>query len=185
MRSAILENLFDEKHGHFIKMTYMKDHTLEKDTTLDISAVYAAYTFGVLDVNDSRIKSSIDEVQKKLKHSENSIGGVARYENDHYYRASEHAPENPWIITSLWLAQYYVRIAEKESDFKPVIEWLAWTEKYALPSGVLSEQLDPFTGKQISAAPLTWSHAEFILTVLLYLEKLEELGICKMYLPSD
>jgi len=51
--------------------------------------------------------------------------------------------------------------------------WLTWTVKSALPSGVLSEQLNPYTGEQLSAAPLTWSHAEFIITVLEYLKKIE------------
>ncbi len=184
VRSAILENLYDESRGYFIKMTVSREHQIEKDTTLDISAVFAAYSFNVLDVNDARIKSSIEAVKKKLERSDSPIGGIARYERDMYYRTSDNGAGNPWIITSLWLAQYYIRTAQQESDFKQVIEWLNWVQKYALPSGVLSEQLDPLTGKQLSAAPLTWSHAEFVLTVLMYLERLEELDICKMYLPS-
>ena len=47
-----------------------------------------------------------------------------------------------------------------------------------ISSGMMSEQLDPQTGEQISASPLVWSHAEFVHTVIDYLEKLEEMGIC-------
>jgi GH15 family glucan-1,4-alpha-glucosidase len=43
----------------------------------------------------------------------------------------------------------------------------------------MSEQLNPYTGEAVAVAPLTWSHAEFVLTVISYLVKLEDLGICQ------
>jgi GH15 family glucan-1,4-alpha-glucosidase len=48
---------------------------------------------------------------------------------------------------------------------------------------VLGEQLDPYTRAHLSAAPLTWSHAEYIRTVILYLRKVDELGLRKMIPP--
>lgn len=42
---------------------------------------------------------------------------------------------------------------------------------------MLSEQLNPYTGEQIGAAPLTWSHAEYIRTVVMYMRKVKELGL--------
>jgi len=44
-----------------------------------------------------------------------------------------------------------------------------------MESGVLSEQLDPYTGEPVSVAPLTWSHATFVATVLRYVDKANEL----------
>ena len=43
---------------------------------------------------------------------------------------------------------------------------------------MFSEQLHPYTGAQLSATPLTWSHSEYIMTIAKYLNRLEELGIC-------
>jgi len=40
-----------------------------------------------------------------------------------------------------------------------------WAVRHKLPGGLLSEQLDPHTGAPLSVSPLTWSHAEFIVTV--------------------
>jgi GH15 family glucan-1,4-alpha-glucosidase len=37
--------------------------------------------------------------------------------------------------------------------------------------------MNPYTKEHLSAAPLTWSHAEYIRTIMLYLRKLEELKI--------
>jgi GH15 family glucan-1,4-alpha-glucosidase len=44
-----------------------------------------------------------------------------------------------------------------------------------LPGGLLSEQLDPNTGAPLSVSPLTWSHAEFIVTVDEYCKASERL----------
>ena len=35
---------------------------------------------------------------------------------------------------------------------------IRWAIKHALPSGVLPEQVDPFTGEPVGVNPLTWSH---------------------------
>ena len=101
-----------------------------------------------------------------------------RYEGDRYFRSVDGVPGNPWIITTLWLAQYYIAKAKKESDFAEVHKWLAWAVKHASPSGMLSEQLHPYNGEQLSATPLTWSHSEYVMTIIKYLDRLEELGIC-------
>ena len=55
---------------------------------------------------------------------------------------------------------------------------LRWTVSHALPSGVLAEQINPFTGEPVSVSPLTWSHAAVVQTVMDYLEKLQELHTC-------
>jgi GH15 family glucan-1,4-alpha-glucosidase len=47
---------------------------------------------------------------------------------------------------------------------------IEWAARFAR-SGMLSEQLNPYTGEPISATPLTWSHAEFVRTVIEYDKK--------------
>lgn len=179
MKSAIIERLFDQENGVFCKRIVTDGDTLgDIDNTVDISSVYGMFAFGLLEPTDPKIVSSMEMVEDRLV-LPTDIGGVARYEDDGYYRVSTDVPGNPWFVTTMWLAQYYALRAESESDLESVKGKLDWAVRYALPSGVLSEQLDPYTGTQISAAPLTWSHSEFIRTVLAYLHKLEELGVCK------
>jgi len=38
----------------------------------------------------------------------------------------------------------------------------------ALPSGIMSEQVHPYTGEPLSVSPLTWSHAAFVSAVQHY-----------------
>lgn len=178
IKEAILTYLYDSNDGIFIKMISYEKNMMLYDKTLDMSSIYGIFKFNVLPVTDERVKKTIAAVEKKLS-CKTAVEGFVRYESDRYYHVSDAVPGNPWFVTTLWLVQYYIAIAQNENDLEIVRKWFFWVVKNALPSGVLSEQLHPFTGQQISAAPLTWSHAEFVNAVILYLQKLEELGICK------
>lgn len=174
IRAGILKYLYDSQTGYF--------HKSLGDPTLDSSAFYGVLKFGVLEPEDSRLRSAVQTTVTKL--SASPIGGLARYENDWYFRTGVAGPGNPWVITSLWLAQYQIAIAKSESDLASVKDWLNWVVKYSLSTGILPEQFHPSSGAPLSATPLCWSHAEFVTTVIQYLEKLEELGICHACIPS-
>ena len=103
------------------------------------------------------------------------IGGVARFQNDGYMRQSDEFPGNSWIICTLWLAEYHLAIAKDIDGLKPAHSLLEWVTKYAFPSGVLAEQIDPRNGDPLSVSPLTWSHSSFVSTVLNYLKRYSEL----------
>jgi len=177
IKEAIIKYLYDEEEGIFYKMLNFENEEIIYDKTLDMSSIFGIFNFGVLDIENSKISRAIKKVEERLL-CKTEVGGIARYEGDPFYRRSDNTPGNPWFITTLWLAQYYVAKAKKEEDFQEVRKWLNWTVDHALASGVLSEQMDPHTGEQLSAAPLTWSHAEFVITVVKYLNKLEDLGMC-------
>ena len=89
------------------------------------------------------------------------------------------------MITSLWHIQYLIESLKKESDLPDLVARFTWFVEHALPSGVMPEQLDPYTGEPLSATPLVWSHAEYVTTIIKYLEKLEDLGICKACYPVN
>ena len=46
----------------------------------------------------------------------------------------------------------------------------------ALPSGVLAEQLDPYSQAPLSVSPLTWSHATVVSLVHEYVQKRKALA---------
>jgi GH15 family glucan-1,4-alpha-glucosidase len=107
------------------------------------------------------------------------VGGIARYENDGYHQVSqdiEEVPGNPWFITTLWVAEWLARTAQSEVDLAKSRELLEWVTQHALPSGILAEQLHPYTGEPLSVSPLTWSHAAYINTVLAYLKASDRLA---------
>ena len=92
-----------------------------------------------------------------------TTGGIARYENDYYQRIRDDPaiPGNPWIITTLWAAQYYLRIG----DTQKALELINWVVAHRENSGILSEQINPYDGTPLSVSPLVWSHAQFVITM--------------------
>src|SRR5205807_5131627 len=102
------------------------------------------------------------------------VGGVARYENDYYFQISPdiaNVPGNPWFVATLWLAEHAIAISDKPEDLARPRALLDWCATRALRSGVLSEQVHPYTGEPLSVSPLTWSHAAFVSAVQHYARK--------------
>ncbi len=175
MQSSIASTLFDEEHGTFAKqVTHTEDGDLEYDWTLDSSSLHGLLFFDVFDIDDEKITSMVNAIEYRLQVHGNSKGFV-RYENDGYYRMQDAESPNPWVICTLWIARYYISKANVHTDLKHPLELLEWTVSHATASGVLAEQMQPDTREQLSASPLVWSHAEYVLTVQAYLERLEEI----------
>jgi oligosaccharide amylase len=173
-KEGLLEHLYCKKNGRFLRSleTY-DDKSFKPDETVD-SSLCGLFYFEVLPPQDEKLRRTMKAVEEKLWIN-TSVGGVARYENDEYMRVSKEVTGNAWILCTLWLADYYIALAESAEDLKKAIKILDWTGDHALPSGVLSEQIDPTNGKQLSVSPLTWSHSSFVATVQHYVRKFEQL----------
>lgn len=171
-------HFWDEEAGRYARMvSVMGDGALVKDMTVDSSAS-ALFLFGVLPPDDARLAATMHAVGRALW-VRAPVGGLARYERDPYFRVSDdfaQVPGNPWIICTLWLADWYCATAKIPADLRPTLDLLDWAAKYAMPTGVLAEQVHPFTGAPLSVAPLTWSHAQFMLSVSAYLDALKRLA---------
>lgn len=181
---GIINYLYDEELGYFYKYINVKDGELQHDKTLDSSSLFGILHFNVLKHDNEMVQSTIRAIEEKIT-VKKGIGGVPRYENDNYYRVSKDTAGNPWIITTLWMAQYHIKKAKTFEELEPVHSYLHWVHKYASHGGMIAEQVNPFNGQAISATPLAWSHAEFVSTIIYYLEKVEKLGICEMCYPVE
>lgn len=181
IRTAILTHLYDPTTGNFHKMLNIDERgEFVYDHTIDMSSAYGLFAFGVLEPDDERLERFMENVSATLS-VHTPIGGIIRYENDGYFKTSRDAESNPWIITTLWLAQYYIAKAKNETDLEKAKEIINWTQDRAGGAGALSEQFNPYTGEILSASPLTWSHAEFVITIMRYMDKIEMLGVSKKY----
>ena len=177
MREAMVQYLYLEREQRFARMIqFGPDGRVEVDSTLDAS-LYGLFAFGAFEPDDPKVASTMAQVRDKLW-CRTPVGGLARYENDDYHRASREVPGNPWFVTTLWLAQYHIAVARTTEDLAAAREILEWVAARALPSGVLAEQIHPYTNEPLSVSPLTWSHASFILCVQEYLQKLADLDRC-------
>jgi len=203
IKAGAAKYLYNERLGRFVRRLVSKDvprppdshhyqetaplvseprteDLFEVDETVDAS-LYAIYKFHLYEADDPRVVSTMEAVEDKLW-IKTRVGGLARYENDYYHRVSNdiaNVPGNPWFICTLWLADYYIARAKTAADLKQAIPIFEWTANHALESGVLAEQVNPYTNEPLSVSPLTWSHATVISTAIKYLEKLEELQLCE------
>lgn len=177
VKDALIRNLYSQEHGRFLRsLIPQKDGSVEPDPRLD-SSLYGVFYFDVLPPDDEMVRNTMNALKDRLW-LKTPIGGMARYEGDYYYRVSQNIPGNPWFICTIWLAQWYIAKAKTESELKDALEILMWVSKRALPSGVLAEQINPFTDEPLSVSPLTWSHATFVASVIEYLNKLGTTNPC-------
>ena len=177
LREASDTNLYSAELGRFPRrITVEDDESVTVDTVLD-SAIHGLWRFGMYPPEDQRIADTMKAIADQLSNKAEA-GGIARYTDDYYFRVepdTTNVPGNPWFLCTLWLAQWYIATAKSEPDLKPAREMIDWAVRHQMPGGLLSEQLDPHTGAPLSVSPLTWSHAEFIVTVDEYARASERL----------
>jgi len=159
VKEAVAEHMFDRSLGRFVRTVRIDDgKVVEVDRTVDASLL-ALPLLGVFEPDDPMVVSTVKAVEEALWVK--GVGGLARYEGDHYQRVPgdySGIPGNPWIITTMWLAEYYASLGQATR----AEELVRWAEARAGPSGLLPEQISPFDGSPVSVQPLAWSHAEYL-----------------------
>lgn len=112
----------------------------EVDRTVDAS-IMGVFLFNVFDVYEPMLESSVKVIVDRLWVK--PIGGIARYEGDYYQRVPgdySGIPGNPWIITTLWVTQYYMA----KGDCYRAREFISWVNRVRTSTNLLPEQVDPF-----------------------------------------
>ncbi|HAP93227.1 MAG TPA: glycoside hydrolase family 15 [Desulfotomaculum sp.] len=174
IKESIAKHLYDPVLGRFIRGLVWDDQGsyFRQDTTLE-SSLAGLFLFNVFGADDPRLTATMRAIEEGLW-VKTGVGGLARYTNDCYFQRSndiQKVPGNPWFICTLWLAQWYIAKASTVKELTPAKALLHWAAVYALETGVMAEQLHPETGEPLSVAPLTWSHATYVLATLDYLDK--------------
>jgi glucoamylase len=147
LKESLLNLAWDANVNRFIKTV------APRNENLDTSLLSLTYPFEVLSADDGRIKKTAADIESAFTFR---TGGLGRYPSDQYYGG------NPWILTTLWLALYY----EKLGDLAKAEQLINWALNHSTELGLLPEQVDKQTDVPISAIPLAWSHAFFVLATL-------------------
>jgi GH15 family glucan-1,4-alpha-glucosidase len=175
IKEGILTKLI-HSDGRVLKSLRYTHTSPEPDFTADASSFYGLFHFGVLAIDDPKLFSVYKHVKEKLTVAK-GVGGIARYEGDNYFSTGHDTPGNPWIITTLWFAEYEILRAKNKTELEATRKHLQWALDKTNASGMLSEQLDAHSGEAVSVMPLVWSHAQYVQTFLAYVKKLKELGL--------
>ena len=176
MMGALRRHLWHEDLQRFARMAVpLEDGSYRLDLTAD-SANFALWAFAGLDPRDSMVSAEMDRLRERLW-VQTDIGGYARYEHDYYHQTEandiERIPGNPWVICTLWQAQYLIAKARTMPELRQALPIIEWAVERANISGVQAEQYHPRTGAPISVSPLTWSHSTFVIVCVEYMKRFE------------
>jgi GH15 family glucan-1,4-alpha-glucosidase len=160
--AAAHKYLYNQERKVFYKGVNVKNGEVITNDTIDVSSIFGVFMFGLYPVGSEELTNSIETLKRTFMLDQGRIG-LPRYENDQYYRVSGADSGNLWFITTLWLAQYYIETDESD-EARKLIDWVS--EAAMMTTGVMAEQVSPKDGSVISVAPLTWSHAEYLATLL-------------------
>lgn len=176
IRQGMERYLYSGDLGRFLRGLYYQGGDLVPDYPLDAS-LYGLFAFGAFGPDDPRVVRTMEAVREGLW-VKTHVGGLARCTGDWYFWRSEDlekVPGNPWFLTMIWLGEWHTARAKNMEDLQFAKTILEWVADYRTESGILSEQIHPYTGKSLSVAPLTWSHGAYVLAVANYLEKYRSL----------
>jgi len=179
MTTAMRRHLWNPEQNRFARnCRLLPDGTYKLDMTCD-AANYSVFEFAGISPFDPMVEADMAAAKQRIG-IKTDVGGYARYEHDYYHQVERDniqlVPGNPWIICTLWRAQFIIQRAKSHEEMQEALDLLQWCVKRADRSGVLAEQFHPYTGEPISVSPLTWSHATFVIVVVEYLRKLADIG---------
>jgi len=144
VRENVLTEFWNEKLGRFVKRVEPYSEAL------DISALSLSTPFKILPAGDERMVRTAEAMLRKLSFP---IGGIGRFENDPNYGG------NPWPISTLWMSIYLAKLGRAE-EARSLHRWVV---EHANELNLLPEQIDKNNGEPLSALPLGWSHAMYIM----------------------
>lgn len=154
--------LYNKERKAFYKGISVKNGEVVYDETIDVSSVFGVFMFGLFPTDSQELTEAVETLIHTFKLDDGRTG-LPRYENDQYYHVGGADTGNIWFVTSLWLAQYYIETG-KGDKAKEIITWVNKTSM--MTTGIMAEQISPLDNSFISVAPLTWSHAEYLATLL-------------------
>jgi GH15 family glucan-1,4-alpha-glucosidase len=158
---AAKKHLFNKQRNAFYKGLVVRGGEIEYNETVDSSSLYGVFMYGLFPLDSEEVKAAVATHETTFGITAETPG-VPRYEQDNYYRSDPGIQGNWWLIASLWLAQYYQMVDQPER----VNAILGWVKDRSEATGVMPEQINPKDNSFISVAPLTWSHAEYLSTLL-------------------
>lgn len=144
---------------HFVEGYFVRSYGKLIDKGIDASMLGLVYPFGIYEANDSRVISTVKEIEKRLVIN----GGVHRYEFDEYdgwmYEEMHRKKgAGAWPLLNFWMSIYY----SIKGDRNNAERYYIWVLDRVNEKGYIPEQI--FENEiQVSVCPLTWSHSMFII----------------------
>ena len=150
IREYILLHFYDENKKSFVRNL--------DDKKIDISILGLVIPLNIFTPKEKKILNTVERINMTLR---TYTGGYTRFEVDHYMNG------NPWVITTLWMANYYLE-ADEKTKAKECFDLVV---KTCAKHGFLPEQINNEKMAPAWVIGLGWSHAMYIITLKKFIEK--------------
>ena len=150
IKEFVLKNFYDQDRKSFVRSI--------EDRKIDISILGAIVPFNMFVPKEKKIINTVENINLTIR---TYTGGYKRFEDDHYMGG------NPWVIATLWMAEYYLETRENNK----ARECLDFVLRTSAPHGFLAEQINNETMSSAWIIGLGWSHAMFIIVLKKMIEK--------------
>ena len=144
LKEYITDNFYDKELKTFVRN--------KQDKKIDISLLGLTTPFNIYSNKEKKIENTIEKINLTLR---TYTGGYLRYENDNYMGG------NPWVISNLWMANYYI----EQGEIAKAKECLEFVVKTSTRHGYLGEQVNNETMQPAWVIGLGWSHALFAIVI--------------------
>ena len=144
LKEYITDNFYDKELKTFVRN--------KQDKKIDISLLGLTTPFNIYSNKEKKIENTIEKINLTLR---TYTGGYLRYENDNYMGG------NPWVISNLWMANYYI----EKGEIAKAKECLEFVVKTSTRHGYLGEQVNNETMQPAWVIGLGWSHALFAIVI--------------------
>lgn len=161
IQHAAQKYLYNQERQVLHRGLIVENGEIRYDSTIDTAAIFSSFMFGLFAADSHEMTSSIETTMRTFG-ATTERPGLPRYENDEYRRENSEINGNWWYITTLWKAQHDIERGDTENA-KKIIDWI---NQHMLSTGMMGEQINPLTEEAIAPAPLTWSHAEYVGTLI-------------------
>ncbi len=155
--SKISEQMREQLENHFINGYFVRSYGKLIDKGIDASMLGLVYPFEAYKADDSRIISTVKEIEDRLIIN----GGVHRYVFDEYdgwmYEETHRKKgAGAWPLLNFWLSIYYSLKGDK-GHAEMCYGWVLDRVNGYIPEQIFNNNI------QVSICPLVWSHAMFII----------------------
>lgn len=134
---------------------FYRCHGKIDDKNIDASLLGLVWPFGIIPLNDIRIKNTVKKIEEKVVVN----GGVRRFEMDYYDgEGTGQEGAGAWPLLNFWMSIYWSAAGNKKKA-KKYFDWVI----DRMDDEFIPEQIyDDFRDGQ-GIKPLAWGHAMFII----------------------
>lgn len=110
---AAQKHLYNESRKAFYKGIRCRRRRTEPDETIDMSSIYGSFMYGLFGTKSEKTRNAVDAALRKHLDLMRMRLICRADEHDTYRRPDDTEQPNWWLVSLLWMAQYFLETDSK------------------------------------------------------------------------